>query len=388
MRVLQIIHSFYSGGAEALVKDYLLYMKKMGVDCRALCYNYRKDSPFTKQLEDAGVTVMYALDGLPSWLSDLRILYKIAGKVCFYLETKRAIHQWKPDVIHAHLQVNRYLCYSLGKKPFYSESGKRVALWYTAHSEPDALWYKKQTPLEFIKSKTELHATKKLVRYHKMRFIALHDRMREDINQIFHVENTVVLNNGIDFERFEKLRPSCEVRADLNIPENAFLVGHVGRMSGEKNHGKIIQVFKEVHKRIPNSYLLLIGSGKLEGEIRNNIAESGLQDCTIILSNRGDVPDLMNAMNVFLFPSIDEGLGIVLIEAQKCGVPCVISEAVPRRAIISNYVRRMELSSDDKKWADAVTIPFPPNIIYENLEDWDMRHVTEKLLTLYNGEQI
>lgn len=383
MRVLQILHGFSMGGTEALVKDYLLYLKKRGIECAAVCFDVWCGSRFEQELLNAGIEIVNVRDRMPKCLQKYGLIGRAIIYINKYYEIKKVIHTWKPDIIHNHLHTNKFIYFALGKKPLFGQSGKRTVLFHTVHNEPTILWPPMRDERRSFMRTADFLATKKLVKYQQMHFIALHERMRKEVNQLFHVDDTVVLNNGIDFKKYENLRSSNEVRALLHIPENAFLVGHVGRMADQKNHEKVISVFKMVRTLKPNAHLLLVGDGPLEAEVRKKIVEEELQNCTTILSNRGDIPDLMNAMNVFLFPSKFEGLGIVLIEAQKVKLPCVISDAVPEHAVISNYVRVIKLTDDDSVWVDAVTTPFPDAISYTNLDDWNMEHVVEKLLALY-----
>ena len=89
-------------------------------------------------------------------------------------------------------------------------------------------------------------------------------------------------------------------------------------------------------------------------------------------------------MNVFLFPSVYEGLGMALVEAQKMGVPCVISDRVPSAATISNLVSVLSLDSPKDLWAEALCEPAPSNIEYCNLERWDMNNIVKELEVLYS----
>src|SRR5699024_1966328 len=95
----------------------------------------------------------------------------------------------------------------------------------------------------------------------------------------------------------------------LGIKEDAFILGHVGRFSEQKNHKFLINVFAAVKKERSNAHLILIGIGDLEGEIKEQVYELGLQDSVSFLGNRGDIPELMSIMDVFVFPSLYEGFG-------------------------------------------------------------------------------
>ena len=146
-------------------------------------------------------------------------------------------------------------------------------------------------------------------------------------------------------------------------------------------------VFEEVRKRKTKAFLLLVGDGKLKMMIQDELRSKGLAEYSLILSNRTDIPDLMNAMDVFVFPSIYEGLPVVLIEAQKMKLPCVISDTISNYVNISNLVRVKSLHASEVEWADSILEPFPVDTEYDHLEEWDMRNVVAHLMKLYQGEE-
>src|SRR5699024_7790886 len=121
----------------------------------------------------------------------------------------------------------------------------------------------------------------------------------------------------------------------------------------------LINVFAAVKKERSNAHLILIGIGDLEGEIKEQVYELGLQDSVSFLGNRGDIPELMSIMDVFVFPSLYEGFGNVLIEAQAVGVKCVVSDNIPSDAFITNLVTPLSLNDRVEKWCQAILSPKP-----------------------------
>ena len=161
--------------------------------------------------------------------------------------------------------------------------------------------------------------------------------------------------NGVDVERFsfdEEKRASA--RAELELSESTFLVGNIGRFAPQKNQIFLLRSFAKVVQRCPDAKLLLVGAGPLEGEIHAEVQKLGLTDRVIFLKNRYDTERLYAAMDVFAFPSIYEGLGIVLVEAQASGLPCVISERIPREAVYGENVDTVALEKGVDAWADAL----------------------------------
>ncbi|MDQ6740622.1 MAG: glycosyltransferase [Actinomycetota bacterium] len=146
------------------------------------------------------------------------------------------------------------------------------------------------------------------------------------------------------------------LRSELGLPADAFVIGHVGRFVEEKNHAFLVQVVAEVARREPRTRLLLVGEGPLRPAVAQLVEQSGLAGRVVFAGLRSDVARLMlGAMDVFLFPSILEGLGLVLVEAQASGLPCIISSVVPSEAdVVPSLVRRMDLAQPPSSWAAAV----------------------------------
>ena len=145
----------------------------------------------------------------------------------------------------------------------------------------------------------------------------------------------------------------------------------------------IVKAFAILCKEKSNAHLLLVGDGEYRSQIEAEINQLNINDKVTILNARTDVPRLLKSLDVFIFPSIFEGLGIVLIEAQKMGIPCVISNAIPQEAVISNLVHRMENKATPTDYAKALTDIHINTIEYHDLEKWDMNVVIKQLENIY-----
>ena len=161
---------------------------------------------------------------------------------------------------------------------------------------------------------------------------------------------------GVDLAPFGQCIRPAEVRAEFHIPEDAFVIGHVGRFTEQKNHAFLLDIAAEVIKRDPAVRFLLVGEGELRPAMMARAAALGLGEQVIFAGPRADVPRLMRgAMDAFLFPSRYEGLGLVLVEAQAAGLPCVFSDVVPCEAdIVPPLVHRLSLAQPAADWADAL----------------------------------
>lgn len=173
---------------------------------------------------------------------------------------------------------------------------------------------------------------------------------------LFGCNGFVVLPNAFDCSRFafSEIKRS-EVRNKLGIPDDMFVMGNIARLNPEKNHAFLIEVFERFHRDNPCSCLLIAGGGPGEQRVKA-IAESSSASSSIrLLGDVSDPSGLYCAMDCFVFPSLHEGLGIVLVEAQLAGLDCFVSSEVPDAACVSNGYHKLSLSDGADSWAHDIS---------------------------------
>lgn len=165
-------------------------------------------------------------------------------------------------------------------------------------------------------------------------------------------EKIVIQKNAIDLDKFRyKKETALKIRKELGW-ENQFIIGHVGRFSYLKNHEFLINVFRKVYEKNPDTRLLLVGVGPKREKIESMICDWKLTNAVKILEKRNDVNDLMKAMDCFLLPSLYEGLPIVLIEAQASGCVCLASDSITEEVALTDSLYRLPL--DEEKWINEI----------------------------------
>lgn len=196
-----------------------------------------------------------------------------------------------------------------------------------------------------------------------------------------------VINNGIEIERFiEKRFSKEEYRKLIDLPERAFILGHVGGFRPEKNHYKLVDIFNNIHKNNQNAHLVLVGDGKLKKEIENRVKELNIQENVHFLGVRDDIPQILKTFDVFVFPSLYEGLGIAVIEAQVSGLYCVVSDTLPKEVDITGNVDFVSLDKDSSEWSKKIL-----SIKYDYIKDikrfknYDIKTVCSIMTDIYNG---
>lgn len=162
--------------------------------------------------------------------------------------------------------------------------------------------------------------------------------------------------NAIDYYPYLK-RPENKVNEFLLQQKlgKSIIIGHIGRFIEAKNHIFLIEVMKKVIQRDKQMKLLFVGDGDLRGEIEATVLVEGLEENIRFAGLREDIPTMLHSMDVFVFPSIYEGLGMVLLEAQASGVPCIVSEAIqPEADLHIGLLTKLPLSDQPDVWADTI----------------------------------
>ncbi len=165
----------------------------------------------------------------------------------------------------------------------------------------------------------------------------------------------IMLNNAIDAATYTYAPAKrMEMRRKLGLADE-LVIGHVGRFNPQKNHPFLLDIFAALLKKEPNAVLLLVGGGEDMPKMQAKAQELGIADHVRFLGVRSDVADLMQAMDVFAFPSLYEGLPVTMVEAQAAGLPCIISDKVPPECILTEgLVDVLPLSAGAEAWADAI----------------------------------
>ncbi len=166
----------------------------------------------------------------------------------------------------------------------------------------------------------------------------------------------ILIRNAIDAAKYVFQRTKREeMRRQLGL-EGRFVVGHVGRFCRQKNHGFLLEIFKQVASQEENATLLLVGEGVLQEETARRAQALGLEDRVVFAGFQDQVQDYLQAMDVFVLPSLFEGLPLVGVEAQASGLPCLLSDEITPDAKVTDHVAFLPLSGGAERWAESVCL--------------------------------
>ena len=166
--------------------------------------------------------------------------------------------------------------------------------------------------------------------------------------------NYIVLNNAIDVNKYrfnENIRTN--IRKKLKL-ENKFVVGNVAKLNVQKNHVFLLAIFAELRKKCKNAVLLLVGGGVQENTLKEKCYEMGIENEVLFTGMVDNSQEYLQAMDVFVFPSLYEGLGMAVIEAQASGLTCIASDKVPIETKVSDNIEYLSLEQPSEQWADHI----------------------------------
>ena len=201
-------------------------------------------------------------------------------------------------------------------------------------------------------------------------------------------DKAVIISNGIDVEKFKYSdEKNKKIRQELNIDDSSMIIGNVGRFAKLKNHSFLIDIFKEYQNINSNSYLLLVGEGTLQKELEEKIETIGLKDKILFLGTRKDTDYLYSAFDCFITPSLYEGLGITLIEAQASGAITLASkDVIPKETEVTDIIKYISLNEQAKVWAESIKKNEEDRTKY-NIEllktNYNIKNVVKQLEKIY-----
>lgn len=328
IRILEYIGNLNVGGSQTMIME--LYRN---IDRKKIQFDFivdkKNDIFFKSEIEKLGGKVYF----LPNYTGKNHFEYKKAWND-FFLEHK----EYK--IIHSHVRSTASIVLRIAKKHGLTTISHSHS---TSNGKGFAALVKKffQYQIRYVADY--------FVGCSKDSCVWLFGKKTSESSKCF------VLNNSIHTAKYlydENLRN--EVRKKFNL-DDKFVIGHVGRFIIPKNHDFLLDVFYELQKRQDNSFLLLVGDDSSKRhEIEKKIDSLGLNDKVLILSNRSDVNELLQAMDVFIMPSIYEGLPVTLIEAQASGIPIIMSQNITDEAIITNLVTKISLEESLEVWVQKI----------------------------------
>lgn len=286
MKIMQVIPYFCFGGAETMCENLTYALRERGEDVVVVCL-YDEHTPIAKRMEEAGVRIRYLDKKLGLDLSMVPKLYKI-------------MKEERPDVVHTHLNVIKYAVLAARL------AGIRRCI-HTVHNVADK---EAESRSQQIINKLYFHLGWSVP-------VALSALVRETIEDFYGLsqEQVNVIFNGIDLNK-------CTPKTCYAFGETVTIL-HIGRFNQQKNHVGLLRIFRKLHEAHPNLRLQMVGGGELQEDMEHLAKELGIQEWVRFCGLQSDVHPYLNHADLFLLPSVYEGMPMTLIEAMGTGLPIV-----------------------------------------------------------------
>lgn len=318
------------GGAEAMIMN---YMRNINRDIIKFDFLTNRDyrAAYEDEIESLGGKVYHMCPMYP-------------GKFHRYKKEVREFLKEHPEykIIHSNLEERSYLPLKVAKK-----MGVPVRISHS-HNRPLGI-----NPKLIVR-----YYFRFMLKFYNTHMFACGEEAGDWLYGKKNRDNVTIMNNAVDANQY-RYNPevSKEMKKQLGI-EGKKVIGHVGRFFSQKNHGFLIDIFNEIHKKDKDTVLLLVGGGELDDALKKQIKEKvrnlGLEDAVEFLGVREDVDRIVQTFDVFMLPSLFEGLPVTMVEAQAAGLPCVISDKVPIQCDLTGNVWVVPLEESPEKWADVV----------------------------------
>lgn len=327
IRILHVIGKMDRAGAEMMIMNYYRNIDRDKVQFDFLVHTNKKGD-FDDEIKALGGKIYY----LPQFKGYNYAKYKRACKVFF------AKHN-EYKAVHGHIGS----CASI-----YLHEAKKKGIFTIAHSHNTAdKNYIRKNLYKILTYKTRCVADY----FFACSLQAGIDRFGK---QVVNQDNFKILKNAINARDFQYTEEKRKKLVKQWNPNNEIIIGHIGRFHKQKNHEFIIEVFDKLSKKYDNIKLYLVGEGEEKEKIQLLVKNKRLNNKVEFLGIRNDINDLMMVFDLFFFPSIYEGLGVVLIEAQAAGLTCIVSEAIVDEAIITQDVIKISLQDSIDIWVTKI----------------------------------
>ena len=340
-RVLHIINGMGTGGAEKDIMNWYRNIDRNKVQFDFLVRS--KEDFYFKEIEELGGH-FYRVASFPKHI------------IKNYYQTKKMLQRAKYDVIHVH---GNSLVYIL---PLIIAKKQKI---------PIRIFHAHNTQANGKIAKFLHRINKKIVGLYANTFVACSDAAGKFA---FNNKQFFVINNAIDIKRYKT--HSNRIRSELGIEKDTFVVGHVGRFIYTKNQKFIVDVLEELIKKKNDVKLIFVGSGEEIDDVKNYATQKDLDGNVVFMGDRNDVEDILDSFDIIIFPSLFEGMPLVVLEAQANGTRILYSSSIDSNVVITPYAREKSLEESPESWAESAISFVSENIVCDIEHNFEMAGFT------------
>lgn len=359
IRVAQIIGKWLGGGVESIVMNYYSHIDRNKIQFDFICDSDSTNIPKDKIISMGGRVIL---------VSPYQHIFK------YNRDLMKIFKENKYKIVHSHINTLSVFPLRIAKK-----AGVPIRIAHS-HSTTNIKEWKKNILKQMLRPFSKVYANQ---------YMCCSQYAGEWLfnKKTFKQGKVYLLNNAIDVDKFKYNKTiRADKRKELNIDDNTFVVGHIGRFVEQKNHLFLIDLFNELHKEKSNSLLILVGQGPLFDAVKAKVHRLGLENCVLLLGQRNDVFDLYQAFDMFVLPSLYEGLPVVGVEAQTSGLPSIFSDKITKEVRLLESTKFISLDADiNKVWVENMLTKYDRFDVSEIIrnKNFDINIEAKKLTNKY-----
>lgn len=325
--VAHVVGKWLGGGVEAVVMNYYKHIDRSKIQFDFICDSDSTNIPYD---------VIESYGGRVIIVPPYQKIFEYQKKLLEIFKKNKYM------IVHSHISTMSLFPLRIAKK-----AGVPIRIAHS-HSTTNKKEWKKNLMKQVLRPLSKLYANN---------YFACSELAGRWLfgNKVYNKGKVTVINNAIDLDEFKYSENlAMKKRKELNIDKSTLVIGHIGRFVPQKNHKFLIDIFNEINKKHKNSVLLLVGQGPLVDDIKIKVKKLNLEKNVKFLGQRKDVNELYQVFDLFLLPSLYEGLPVVGVEAQATGNLCYLSDDMTNETKILDSTVFMSLSHSSVDWANSI----------------------------------
>lgn len=345
IKVMHFVAGLLSGGVEQMLYNYCRFMNHDKYEF-IIVYQHEPVDTCRVKIESTGCRTCRITARNESFIGNIK-------------DSIRVIKEEKPDIVHAHMNLMNFCALYAAKK-----CGVNVRISHSHIAEKN----------KGILFRMMASVCKQLSIHFATDLFACGQEAGEYLYGIRRMKSSEVkiIENAIDLKYFEKDdKLNFKFRKKNNL-ENKFIVGHIGRFSQQKNHERLVNIFYQILKKQSNAFLLLIGTGELEEQIKEKVKDMGISNNVLFYGTTNNMKEVYSSIDTFILPSLFEGFPVVSIEIQAANIPAIFSSTIAKTCRVTKAIDFVDLKLSDDWWANK-TLEH-----YYNFEKCDLKKLYEK----------
>lgn len=367
IKVMNLIYHMGDGGAQQIIINYLRFFQNdPDIDFRLCVFTGPTNSKYDREIREKNYNVVYLNE--PNTKCPIPYIRRFFRQAVTVKAWEAAINDFQPDIVHVHISA-------LLEQTLPAIVRTNVPVRFdTLHTSPYR--YKGKERRIIMDAFLNQHVVP----------VCLTEEQLQTAKEWYKIQDYELVRNGLDIEGLRQAcLPKGEAKAYFGLDPDAFVVAGVGRLTYVKNFPFLIEAFAQLHRIHPDSKLVFAGEGSEKDNLLRLVQEKNLSDHVVFLGNVTDVSKLYSAADVVAVPSFSEALPLVVLEAQMCGVRCVLSDGVPSESILLENTRKMPASATAEDWAKALLDTEYSGSAVLPMELYDVRQVNQQMKEIYQN---